>query len=147
MSKHNYNEQTNNTSADTTAPAIEISEIVVQQAKEEVQREKQTIVHCRTKCGLLTPVRISPNTYLIENVGAKRKLISAIGIAVAPEWGDTRYSKGYKHYTLIFEGLSKDCGGFYLKEVATPGETDLFYSEWTERNNSDVYELEILIER
>ncbi len=74
--------------------------------------ERQTIVHCT--CRADYAFRIWPTTYLIENGTNKRaNLITAFNISFAPHW---TLNDG-KGFTLIFEGLSKDCTLFNLKEI------------------------------
>jgi hypothetical protein len=97
--------------------------------------ERQTIVHCT--CGDDYAYRIWPSTYLLEHgSGRKAQLITAFNISFAPEW---TLNDG-KGFTLIFEGLSKDCimfdlienipqeGGFEVRNIV--------------RNNNDVYVVE-----
>jgi hypothetical protein len=68
------------------------------------------------------------------------KLLTAINISFYPEW--TRV-KPYSRYdfTLIFEGLPKDCTVFDLEEdIPEPGG---FFASNIKRNESDVYHLEV----
>ena len=87
-----------------------------EEAKVEVKtlesEERQTIVHC--SCGEDYAYRVWPCTYLIEHGTDKRaKLITAFNISFAPQW---TMNDG-KGFTLIFEGLSKGCAKFDLKEI------------------------------
>lgn len=97
--------------------------------------ERQTIVHCR--CGEDYAYRIWPSTYLIEHGSQRRaRLLTAYNISFAPEW---TLNDG-KGFTLIFEGLSKECFLFDLKEIISqPGG---FEALNLARNNSDVYYVE-----
>ena len=104
--------------------------------KEEIKtmesEERQTIVHC--SCGDDYAYRVWPSTFLIEHGTAKRaKLITAYNISFAPQW-TVNDGKGF---TLIFEGLSKGCTKFDLKEVI-PQEGG-FEVLNIPRNNMDVY--------
>lgn len=96
--------------------------------------ERQTIVHCR--CGEEDAYRIWPSTFLIEHgTGRKAKLITAFNISFAPQW---TLSDG-KGFTLIFEGLSKDCKMFDLvEEIPQAGGFESFNIP---RNNMDVYQV------
>jgi hypothetical protein len=94
--------------------------------------ERQTIVHCN--CGEDYAFRIWPNTFLIEHLGGKRaKLITAYNISFAPQW---TLNDG-KGFTLIFEGLSKECTSFDLKEIIP--EEGGFEVLNIQRNKIDVY--------
>jgi hypothetical protein len=96
--------------------------------------ERQTIVHCT--CGEDYAYRIWPSTFLIEHGGGKRaKLITAFNISFAPQW-TVNDSKGF---TLIFEGLSKGCTKFDLKEIIP--QDGGFEALDIPRNNMDVYEV------
>jgi hypothetical protein len=94
--------------------------------------ERQTIVHCT--CGEDYAFRIWPSTFLIERETDKRaKLITAFNISFAPQW---TLNDG-RGFTLIFEGLSKGCVSFDLKEII-PQEGG-FEVKDIKRNHMDVY--------
>ena len=94
--------------------------------------ERQTIVHC--SCGDDYAFRIWPTTFLIENGSNKSaKLITAFNISFAPQW---TLNDG-KGFTLIFEGLSKGCTSFDLKEMIP--EEGGFEILNIKRNKMDVY--------
>jgi hypothetical protein len=97
-----------------------------------VAEEGQTIVHCI--CGMEAAYRIWPTTYLIESSGKRAKLVTAFNVSFYPYW--TLKNAGQK-FTLIFEGLSKDCIIFDLKEEI-PQEGG-FFVKGIMRNKSDVY--------
>ncbi len=119
----------------------ETKEITKTETKEEFKtlesEERQTIVHC--SCG--TPedvyaVRIWSSTFLIEHGSGRRaKLITAFNISFAPQW---TLNDG-KGFTLIFEGLSKGCTSFDLKEII-PQEGG-FEVLNIQRNKMDVYQV------
>ena len=114
---------------------IEITEIKTK-VKTEVKtlegEERQTIVHCN--CGEDYAFRIWPSTFLIEHLGGKlAKLITAYNISFAPQW---TLNDG-KGFTLIFEGLSKGCTSFDLKEMIP--EEGGFEVLNIQRNKMDVY--------
>ena len=96
--------------------------------------ERQTIVHCT--CGDDYAYRIWPSTFLIEKeTGRRVKLITAFNISFAPQW---TLNDG-KGFTLIFEGLSKSCSVFDLKEII-PQEGG-FEVNNLQRNKTDVYQV------
>ena len=74
--------------------------------------ERQTIVHCSVSDDYA--YRIWPSTFLVEHsTGRRAKLVTAFNISFAPQW---TLNDG-KGFTLIFEGLSKGCSVFDLKEI------------------------------
>jgi len=96
--------------------------------------ERQTILHC--SCGDDYAFRIWPTTFLIEHGSNKRaKLITAFNISFAPQW---TLNDG-KGFTLIFEGLSKGCTSFDLKEMIP--EEGGFEILNIKRNKMDVYKV------
>lgn len=96
--------------------------------------ERQTIVHCT--CQADYAYRVWPSTFLIEHgTGRRAKLITAFNISFAPQW---TLSDG-KGFTLIFEGLSRECSVFDLKEII-PQEGGFEFNN-IPRNNSDVYQV------
>ncbi len=97
--------------------------------------ERQTIVHCMVPVGYA--YRIWSSTFLIEREsGKKAKLLTAFNITFAPQW---THNDG-KGFTLIFEGLSKGCEFFDLKEIIP--EEGGFEVLGIMRNNSDVYQVD-----
>ncbi len=102
-----------------------------------VAEENQTIVHCI--CSQDAYYRIWPTTFLVEHgTGKKAKLITAFNVTFYPQW--TIKSPGQK-FTLIFEGLSKACVVFDLKEIIPQEGGFEVYS--IVRNNTDVYTVNI----
>jgi hypothetical protein len=98
--------------------------------------ERQTIVHCT--CSEEFAYRIWPSTFLIEHGSGKRaKLITAFNISFAPQW---TMNDG-KGFTLIFEGLSKDCNVFDLKEIIP--QDGGFEVLNIQRNKMDVYTVNV----
>jgi hypothetical protein len=96
--------------------------------------ERQTIVHC--SCGADYAYRVWPSTFLIEHgTGKLAKLITAFNISFAPQW---TFNDG-KGFTLIFEGLSKECTSFDLKEVIP--QDGGFEVTNIPRNHIDVYQV------
>ncbi|MEI6020525.1 MAG: hypothetical protein WCR21_05295 [Bacteroidota bacterium] len=106
----------------------------LQEVKTLQSEERQTIVHCMIPMGFA--YRIWPSTFLIERESKRRaKLVTAFNISFAPIW---THNDG-KGFTLIFEGLSKNCEFFDLKEIIP--EEGGFEVLGIKRNNSDVYQV------
>jgi len=98
--------------------------------------ERQTIVHCKINDDENYAYRIWPSTFLVEhNTGRRAKLITAYNISFAPQW---TINDG-KGFTLIFEGLSKACSKFDLKEIIP--QDGGFEVLNIARNNTDVYQV------
>jgi len=107
---------------------------VLDEVKTLQSEERQTIVHC--SCGEDYAYRIWPSTYLIEHGSNRRaKLLTAFNISFAPMW---TLNDG-KGFTLIFEGLSRNCHMFDLKEII-PQEGG-FEALSIVRNSTDVYQV------
>jgi hypothetical protein len=101
--------------------------------------KNQVILHVHLK--ILDPpikIRIWPNTLLIPyGGGAKARMIQSIGISKAPQW---MFVTRKSHvFTLIFEGLTKDCQVFDLVEDIPS--VNRFQYLGISRNQSDVYHL------
>lgn len=106
----------------------------ITQVKTLESEERQTIVHCSVREEYA--YRIWPSTFLIEHgTGRRAKLLTAYNISFAPQW---TLSDG-RGFTLIFEGLSKACTSFDLKEMI-PQEGG-FEVNNISRNRSDVYQV------
>ena len=119
---------------DTKVIEEEESEVLTQQ---EVAEESQTIVHCI--CHVNALYRIWPSTFLIEHgTGNRAKLVTAFNISFYPQWTEKR--AGQK-FTLVFEGLSRNCVIFDLKEMI-PQEGG-FEVHGIVRNSTDVYTVHI----
>ena len=105
--------------------------------------ENIVIVHCLhgRPDQYIGGARVWPQTCLIEEDGARRKLLKAFNIDLYPTW--TPYDTwGPIRFTLVFEGLSKQCKEFHLLEdIPEPGG---FYSDTVKRNGTDVYVVEVM---
>ncbi len=113
---------------------MEPEEEVLTEVKTLQSEERQTIVHC--SCGDDYAYRIWPSTFLVEHgTGRQARLITAFNISFAPQW---TLNDG-KGFTLIFEGLSKECAVFDLKEII-PQEGGFEVLNIL-RNNTDVYQV------
>lgn len=107
----------------------------------EMQTEDCTIVHCRYFSEEPTGVRIWPSTFLIEDTGGKRKLIKNFNISIMPEWTFHFVKNEFIRFTLVFEGLSKACSSFVLKEdIPQPFG---FFTKKVLKNNTGVYTVEV----
>lgn len=124
-----------------TPPAIKLEEDLVQKAKEQVNIERQVIVHVVLKTDFAWwQLRIWPSTFLIpKEGGVKSKLLNADKIPFYPQW---LHIFGSSHrFTLIFEALPKDCEIFDLiEDIPQQGG---FEAKGILRNPSDVYHVEI----
>jgi hypothetical protein len=109
--------------------------------KPEQFEDRSTIVHCRLSLPYDSIIRIWPEASLIQENGIRKKLIHAFKIAVKPSWSEAKALNGYSSFTLLFEGLDKDCSIFHLLEdIPEPGG---FYSHEINRSSTDVYNIEI----
>ena len=132
----------NNTLEIITHPEVEIDAGLLESLKTLHQEENQVIVHVHLK--VEDPplgIRIWPNTLLIPHQGGgKPKMIQAIGISKAPQW---QYVNQKNHvFTLIFEGLTKECQVFDLVEDVPVPDPFVFYG--ITRNQTDVYHLSMI---
>ena len=124
-----------------TKPELDADLLHQTQSYQEV--EKQVILHCRHHPGQFFPyqIRIWPNTYLkAKDSTHVARLIHAINISYYPTWMDISHRKPHD-FTLIFEGLPKDCMVFDLVEDIP--ERGGFYRKDISRNSSDVYHIEV----
>lgn len=110
------------------------------QVQPETLEERATIVHCTVKGYDFFPmgIRIWPTTFLIQQNGERKKLLQAYNIAAYPNW---KWVFNGHVFTLVFEGLDKDCLLFdLLEDIPQPGG---FRIENIERNKQDVYWVEV----
>jgi len=125
-----------------TRPEVELDAGLLESLKALHQEENQVIVHVHLKIRN-TPlgIRIFPSTHLIPREGGEcAQLVNSFGITKAPRW---KYIFG-KHYvfTLIFQGLPKDCKVFDLVEDVPLPDPFVFYG--ITRNQTDVYHLSMI---
>lgn len=121
-------------------PQVRIDEAVKELVAQ--QTEKCTIVHCRYFTSEPAGVRIWPQTYLIEDTGARCKLIKAFNISIMPDWTWHFVEHDTIRFTLVFEGLTTICKSFHLLEDIK--EAYGFYSKTLLKNSLGVYTAEIL---
>ena len=106
-----------------------------------MQEERQTIVHCTLRepgeTGFML-IRIWPSTFLIQSNGIRRKMLWFEQIAPFPHWMPVLVPNTF---TLIFEGLDRQCELFDLvEEIPQEGG---FEVKGIRRNEMDVYRVEI----
>ncbi len=105
------------------------------------QEERQTIVHCTVRDAAQTGfmlIRIWPSTFLIQSNGTRKKMLWFEQIAPYPHWLPVLVPHTF---TLIFEGLDRDCTMFDLvEEIPQEGG---FCVEGIQRNALDVYRVEM----
>ncbi len=119
----------------TKEQPVEITEAAVaEEVKTLESEERQTIVHCVCSTEGAEAYRIWPSTFLIEHGSTRQaKLVHAFNISLAPTW---TLNDG-RGFTLIFEGLSKGCTAFDLREIIPQdGGFEVFNIQ---RNKTDVY--------
>lgn len=123
----------------TSNPDVKIDEEIL--AYLQTEEVRTTIVHCRIYTPIPTLARIWSTTYLQEDNGTKVALIKAFNISMAPDWTWFDADKGFLHFTLLFEGLSRGCTTFQVvEEITEPGG---FFSDRIQRNATDVYNVEL----
>ena len=106
-------------------------------------QEKITILHCKYLVQGKGYFNFLPTTYLYEEDNTRRKILFAYNVAISPNRTEYFTFFDFIHFTLIFEGLSKNCKKFYLNEHSNNIGFLSFWSMDIERNNSDVYEVEL----
>lgn len=119
-------------------PKVKSTHETKKKLKQVVQDESQVIVHCTIKGdsqGLY--IRIWKSTFLFaKNSAHVSKLLHFENISLYPTW--TRLLPGKTHrFTLIFQGLPKDCKHFDLIEKISEGGG--FEVRNIARNAKDVY--------
>lgn len=122
---------------------VEISEDLRKKLRHKVERqnESQVVLHCRMHFdSSFTLVRIWPSTILLPKVGGPvAKLQHAINIPMYPTW--LKVSPSPYLFTLIFEGLPKDCDVFdFIEHIPEEGG---FICRDILRNASDVYYIDL----
>lgn len=123
-------------------PATEIQAQTIAEAAEQVQEERQTIVHCHFLASPGAMIRIWRSTYLIpaENPDQQIPLLHAENICFAPDWYRLE-GFGFFTFSLIFGGLPSGCSRFDLREIIDqPG---AFFVPGISRNSSDVYHVQL----
>ncbi|MGI8597761.1 MAG: hypothetical protein ACR2KB_00770 [Chitinophagaceae bacterium] len=105
-------------------------------AKDLASQEKCTILHCTNKS--FNRIRIWPNTCLVQKDGSRKKMLHTFNITNYPQW--LPVVEGHC-FTLVFEGLDKDCHLFSLLEDIP--EASGWYVSDISRNEQDLYHLEL----
>ncbi|PRY84551.1 hypothetical protein [Mongoliibacter ruber] len=122
-------------------PKIDLEKKLITDAQAQSKVERQVIVHVSISTGhSWWQIRIWPSTFLIPREGGeKSKLLNADKIPFFPQWLHVFGPK--HHFTLIFEGLPKDCEEFDLvEEIPQEGGFEVL---GICRNQTDVYHVEI----
>jgi len=119
---------------------IEVEEELAAEAKAATEVERQVIVHAKVGIGnSVMGIRIWASTFLIPHEGGnKSKLLNTENITIFPQWMTVGY-KPWHHFTLIFEGLPRNCTQFDLIEQIP--ESGGFEARSIPRNASDIYEI------
>lgn len=108
-----------------------------------IREERQVTVHCRCAFGEKAKrIRVAKSTYLKDCHSMYRaRLVHVVGIPIAPgEWMRIRPNTRVT-FTLIFSALPKRVSAFSLIEITN--DTGPFYAADVERNNMDVYNLDL----
>lgn len=116
---------------------------ILSQLETKFEEERQVIVHCCFQNDYLVGnlVRIWNTTFLVDKfTGERSKLLFWENISLFPYWTEVPAVKEY-WFTLIFEGLPKDCKIFDLQEIIP--ESDGFFVEDITRNETDVYHVKL----
>jgi len=101
--------------------------------------ESCTIVHCTFISFEPVKLRVwKKRTLLRENTGLVRKIIKPFNIDITL-LKTFKPDNGCCNFTLVFEGLSRNCTSFELYEE--PPAINLFFSESIERNRMDAYQV------
>lgn len=106
------------------------------------ETEQVTILHCRILIWREAGLRIWPTTYLMEGEKVVSRLLFAFNIPFAPGCVFRKCQTEYACFTLIFEALPVCCRQFSLLELPAV-ESNPFFSLPIERNETDVYEVEL----
>lgn len=124
-----------------TKPKVKIDQELLEKSKVQIETEQQVVVHIRLQLEVLPSlIRIWPNTFLIcGNTHSKSKLLNADRISFAPMW--TTIDRKTYRFTLIFEGLPRECAFFDLVEELDT--LDRFEYYGIARNQSDIYYLNL----
>ncbi|MFC4262673.1 hypothetical protein ACFOWM_07285 [Ferruginibacter yonginensis] len=122
---------------------VQISEATKLLLQAQVQEERQVIIHGSFKAADEdTCIRIWKTTYLIpqETPQQKSSLLLVDNITLHPQWTYV-YCNETIYFTLIFEGLPKNCKAFdFVELIPEPGG---FYIANIQRNATDVYYIKI----
>lgn len=105
------------------------------------QEERCTILHCRYYYLKPTRIRVCPEIVLVEDFETDLKLIAAYGIETCPNWTNLMGWDSYYHFTLVFEGTSKECERLALYEGYP--ERQGFLSLMFPKNKTGVYHIDV----
>lgn len=125
-----------------TKPKTKVDTEILEQIITEENVERQVIVKCFLKNGSMEQmIRIWQSTFLVpKESSTKSKLLNADNITFFPFWTFIKPNQNY-NFTLIFEGLPRDCKVFDLiEEIPQSGG---FSITGINRNQTDVYHVQI----
>lgn len=106
-----------------------------------IEEESQVIIHCTMIADeYANAARIWPSTFIVDNNTGKRcKMVFADGITMYPNWTYIEENSTL-NFTLIFNGLPKNCKSFDLVEIIP--QAGGFEYRKIPRNKSDVYHVD-----
>src|SRR5690554_7567567 len=101
-------------------PTIEVDKKLLEGIKQQTNTEQQVIVHCYFHpSSFFTRYRVWRSTYLKDLHSSHRsQLLNAYNISFYPIWTPV-IGMGKVSFTLVFEGLPKDCTTFDLDRKST----------------------------
>lgn len=125
----------------TVNPTIKMDKLTKRSLLKNLCEERQVTVHCSIEAETSDRIRIWKSTYLYPNNSKRKcKLVHAINISLYPEWTPIVAGKT-AHFTLIFNGLPKNCKSFDLFECIP--QPNNFFADDIKRNKEDVYWVEL----
>ena len=124
-------------------PSIKVDPKINNEILSQVETEGTVIVHCSFTAIISTGIRIWHSTFLVDKVsGRKSKLLHAINIPFALTILPVKAGTTAR-FTLIFSALPKTCKVFDLIEIAQVPDFCGFTVYHINRNENDVYNVEI----
>lgn len=134
--KEKYAELLEQECSQKISPTIEIAPEIKNALSELSKVNSQVIIHCSINLDKNAFVFLKKNTYLKANDGEHiSQLVYYENISIDPV--RTSFEKGMCNFSLVFEGLPKDCKSFDLIEETQ--ELCPFTKLNNKRNTSDVY--------
>lgn len=122
------------------SPAIELDQAIRISLQHQKEIRGQVTVHVKYTTPLWqdSMIRIWPTTYLVAHqLDHRSKILNAINITWYPVY--MPLTGPVTQFTLIFEGLPKNCNSFDLIEETD--QQDGFEYRNIQRNQSDVYNI------
>lgn len=122
------------------SPSVELDQSILLSLQHHKEVRGQVTVHVNytTPMWQDSMIRIWPTTYLVAHqIDHRSKILNAINITWYPVY--MPLSGPVTQFTLIFEGLPKNCSSFDLIEETD--QRDGFEYRNIQRNQSDVYSI------